>query len=222
MSLSGRLVTGGVQPVEPDWSVRGFDAYSPGGIVAHHLAAGLLYILLRMGNIDVWDLGLYIAGTEAIVQRSCSKAAMECEDGWLDVPDVLAFYDYVGHNPAKGGLFRVGAMNSGTSGAVMRFHCFVFSFFSFILGPYTYATLGGVTDDGYLPCCRCYLQRLLEGRRRCQLSSRRDSRMSTPALSVTRANPASSRNRRSVMQAASPQVIAIPTVYPGLSLWRSS
>ena len=44
-------VTGGVQPVEPDWSVRGFDAYSPGGIVAHHLAAGLLYILLRMGNI---------------------------------------------------------------------------------------------------------------------------------------------------------------------------
>ena len=54
-----------------------------------------------------------IAGTEAIVQRSCSKAAMECEDGWLDVPDVLAFYDYVGHNPAKGGLFRVGAMNSG-------------------------------------------------------------------------------------------------------------
>ena len=60
----------------------------------------------------VWDLGLYIAGTEAIVQRSCSKAAMECEDGWLDVPDVLAFYDYVGHNPAKGGLFRVGAMNT--------------------------------------------------------------------------------------------------------------
>ena len=56
-------------------------------------------------------MGLYIAGTEAIVQRSCSKAAMECEDGWLDVPDVLAFYDYVGHNPAKGGLFRVGAMN---------------------------------------------------------------------------------------------------------------
>ena len=39
-------VTGGVQPVEPDWSVRGFDAYSPGGIVAHHLAAGF-----RMGNI---------------------------------------------------------------------------------------------------------------------------------------------------------------------------
>ena len=57
--------------------------------MAHHLAAGLLYILLRMGNIEtvlassddvvrrcsysswmirpnVWDLGLYIAGTEAI------------------------------------------------------------------------------------------------------------------------------------------------------------
>ncbi len=118
-------VAGGIQPVQPDWTVRGFDAFSPGGIVAHHLAAGLLgifagifhlscrpsfalYILLRMGNIEtvlassivavtwaagvvsatmwygsaatpvacfgptryVWDLGLYIAGTEAIVQRS--------------------------------------------------------------------------------------------------------------------------------------------------------
>ena len=71
--------------------------------------------LLRMGNIETVHRygGGTIAGTEAIVQRSCSKAAMECEDGWLDVPDVLAFYDYVGHNPAKGGLFRVGAMNSG-------------------------------------------------------------------------------------------------------------
>ena len=124
-------VTGGVQPVEPDWSVRGFDAYSPGGIVAHHPARrfeiarsirlrpynALAFpeFLLRMGNIETVHRygGGTIAGTEAIVQRSCSKAAMECEDGWLDVPDVLAFYDYVGHNPAKGGLFRVGAMNSG-------------------------------------------------------------------------------------------------------------
>ena len=78
-----------------------------------------------MGNIETVHRygGGTIAGTEAIVQRSCSKAAMECEDGWLDVPDVLAFYDYVGHNPAKGGLFRVGArvgaMNSG-DGIVLR------------------------------------------------------------------------------------------------------
>lgn len=38
---------------------------------------------------------------------------MECVDGWRYVPDRLAFYDYIGHNPAKGGLFRTGAMNSG-------------------------------------------------------------------------------------------------------------
>ena len=47
----------------------------------------------------VWDLGLFIAATEAIVQRSCSQDAVECIDGWRSVPDSLAFYDYVGHNP---------------------------------------------------------------------------------------------------------------------------
>ena len=29
------------------------------------------------------------------------------------MPLSLVFYDYIGHNPAKGGLFRSGAMNSG-------------------------------------------------------------------------------------------------------------
>lgn len=166
-------LAGGIQPVQPDWTVRGFDAYNPGGIVAHHLAAGLLgvfagifhlscrpskalYILLRMGNIEtvlassivavawaagvvsatmwygsaatpvecfgptryVWDLGLFIAATEAIVQRSCSQPTDVCIDGWRSVPDSLAFYDYVGHNPAKGGLFRSGAMKSGDGIAI--------------------------------------------------------------------------------------------------------
>jgi photosystem II CP47 chlorophyll apoprotein len=26
------------------------------------------------------------------------------------IPDKLAFYDYIGNNPAKGGLFRAGPM----------------------------------------------------------------------------------------------------------------
>jgi photosystem II CP47 chlorophyll apoprotein len=30
----------------------------------------------------------------------------------------LLFYDYIGNNPAKGGLFRTGAMNSGDGIAV--------------------------------------------------------------------------------------------------------
>jgi photosystem II CP47 chlorophyll apoprotein len=31
----------------------------------------------------------------------------------LSIPDKLAFYDYIGNNPAKGGLFRSGPMNKG-------------------------------------------------------------------------------------------------------------
>ena len=33
---------------------------------------------------------------------------------YLRVPDRLAFYDYLGHNPAKGGLFRTGPTVFGT------------------------------------------------------------------------------------------------------------
>jgi len=32
---------------------------------------------------------------------------------WLEIPDQLAFYDYIGNNPAKGGLFRAGPMIKG-------------------------------------------------------------------------------------------------------------
>jgi hypothetical protein len=32
---------------------------------------------------------------------------------WSRIPDKLAFYDYIGNNPAKGGLFRAGAMDKG-------------------------------------------------------------------------------------------------------------
>ena len=32
---------------------------------------------------------------------------------WSQIPDKLAFYDYIGNNPAKGGLFRSGPMNKG-------------------------------------------------------------------------------------------------------------
>jgi photosystem II CP47 chlorophyll apoprotein len=32
---------------------------------------------------------------------------------WESIPEKLAFYDYVGNSPAKGGLFRVGPMNDG-------------------------------------------------------------------------------------------------------------
>jgi len=35
------------------------------------------------------------------------------EKAWSQIPDKLAFYDYIGNNPAKGGLFRAGPMNKG-------------------------------------------------------------------------------------------------------------
>jgi photosystem II CP47 chlorophyll apoprotein len=39
-------------------------------------------------------------------------------EAWAQIPEKLAFYDYIGNNPAKGGLFRTGAMNSGDGIAV--------------------------------------------------------------------------------------------------------
>ncbi len=34
-------------------------------------------------------------------------------EAYASIPEQLAFYDYVGNSPAKGGLFRVGAMVNG-------------------------------------------------------------------------------------------------------------
>jgi len=62
-------LTGEVQPVTPSWVAEGFDPYNPGGIPAHHIAAGIvgvlaglfhlcvrppqrLYNALRIGNIE--------------------------------------------------------------------------------------------------------------------------------------------------------------------------
>ena len=47
-----------------------------------------------------WDLGLWLTASEAIIRRP------ESSGGWGDVPYGLAFYDYIGYNPAKGGLFE--------------------------------------------------------------------------------------------------------------------
>lgn len=64
----------------------------------------------------MWDLGLYLQATESVVQRYCISGTsdVKClQDAWRQVPDRLAFYDYLGHNPAKGGLFRTGPMVYG-------------------------------------------------------------------------------------------------------------
>jgi photosystem II CP47 chlorophyll apoprotein len=160
-------VTGSVQPVAPEWGPAGFNPYNPGGIVAHHIAAGVvgviaglfhlsvrpperLYKSLRMGNIETvlsssiaavffaafvvagtmwygnaatpielfgptryqWDSGYFKQEIQKRVQTSLAEGATLSE-AWSGIPEKLAFYDYVGNSPAKGGLFRTGPMDKG-------------------------------------------------------------------------------------------------------------
>jgi photosystem II CP47 chlorophyll apoprotein len=160
-------ITGSVQPVSPSWGANGFDPYNPGGIAAHHIAAGILGILaglfhltvrppqrlykvLRMGNIetvlsssiaavffaafvvagtmwygsaatpielfgptrDQWDQGFFQEEIERRVQKSVN-ANVALSEAWNEIPEKLLFYDYIGNNPAKGGLFRAGPMDNG-------------------------------------------------------------------------------------------------------------
>jgi photosystem II CP47 chlorophyll apoprotein len=160
-------LTGHIQPVAPAWGPEGFDPYNPGGIVAHHIAAGIvgiiaglfhlsvrpperLYRALRMGNIETvlsssiaavffaafvvagtmwygcaatptelfgptryqWDAGYFTQEIERRVQVEMASGATATE-AWKTIPEKLAFYDYVGNSPAKGGLFRVGPMVRG-------------------------------------------------------------------------------------------------------------
>lgn len=160
-------LTGHVQPVAPEWGPNGFNPFNPGGIVAHHIAAGVvgviaglfhlivrppqrLYKGLRMGNIEtvlsssiaaVFFAAFVVAGTmwygtagtpielfgptryqwdsnyfgQEMVRRVQADVAdgKSVTDSWSAIPEKLAFYNYVGNSPAKGGLFRTGAMNNG-------------------------------------------------------------------------------------------------------------
>ena len=160
-------ITGHVAPVAPEWGPAGFNPFNPGGVVAHHIAAGTvgiiaglfhltvrpperLYKALRMGNIETvlsssiaavffaafivagtmwygcattpielfgptryqWDSGYFQQEIQRRVQTGMESGQTE-EAAWQAIPDRLAFYDYVGNSPAKGGLFRTGAMNKG-------------------------------------------------------------------------------------------------------------
>lgn len=165
-------LTGSVQPVSPSWGADGFDPYNPGGIAAHHIAAGILgvlagifhlcvrpslrlYLGLSMGSIESvlsssiaavfwsafvvagtmwygsaatpielfgptryqWDQGFFQQEIEKRVASSLANGS-SISEAWATIPEKLAFYDYIGNNPAKGGLFRSGAMNSGDGIAV--------------------------------------------------------------------------------------------------------
>jgi photosystem II CP47 chlorophyll apoprotein len=64
-----------------------------------------------------WDQGFFQQEIQKRVQTSLAEGASLTE-AWAKIPEKLAFYDYIGNNPAKGGLFRTGAMNSGDGIAV--------------------------------------------------------------------------------------------------------
>jgi photosystem II CP47 chlorophyll apoprotein len=160
-------LTGHVQPVAPEWGPAGFNPFNPGGVVAHHIAAGVvgiiaglfhltvrpperLYKALRMGNIETvlsssiaavffaafvvagtmwygnattpielfgptryqWDQGYFQQEIQRRVETNIAAGDTPIE-AWAKIPEKLAFFDYVGNSPAKGGLFRTGAMDGG-------------------------------------------------------------------------------------------------------------
>ncbi|EKD10239.1 photosystem II chlorophyll-binding protein CP47 [Arthrospira platensis C1] len=59
-----------------------------------------------------WDQGYFQQEIQRRVQASIAQGDSPSE-AWSKIPEKLAFYDYVGNSPAKGGLFRVGPMNKG-------------------------------------------------------------------------------------------------------------
>lgn len=64
-----------------------------------------------------WDQGYFQEEITKRVEESVAEGK-SLSEAWSQIPEKLAFYDYIGNNPAKGGLFRTGAMNSGDGIAV--------------------------------------------------------------------------------------------------------
>ncbi|KAH6559215.1 hypothetical protein KP509_1Z019400 [Ceratopteris richardii] len=64
-----------------------------------------------------WDQGYFQQEIEKRV-RSGEAKNLSLSQVWSKIPKKLAFYDYIGNNPAKGRLFRAGAMDNGDGIAV--------------------------------------------------------------------------------------------------------
>ncbi|CAH1440745.1 unnamed protein product [Lactuca virosa] len=64
-----------------------------------------------------WDQGYF----QQEIYRTVSVGLAEKQslsEAWSKIPEKIAFYDYIGNNPAKGGLFRAGSMDNGDGIAV--------------------------------------------------------------------------------------------------------
>ncbi|KAL0802720.1 hypothetical protein Bca101_057896 [Brassica carinata] len=64
-----------------------------------------------------WDQGYF---QQEIYRRVSAGLAenQSVSEAWSKIPEKLAFYDYIGNNPANGGLFRAGSMDNGDGIAV--------------------------------------------------------------------------------------------------------
>ncbi|KAG0457120.1 hypothetical protein HPP92_022277 [Vanilla planifolia] len=59
-----------------------------------------------------WDQGYFQQEIDRRVVVGLPEN-MSLSEAWAKIPEKLAFYDYIGNNPAKGGLFRAGSMDNG-------------------------------------------------------------------------------------------------------------
>ena len=66
-----------------------------------------------------WDSGYFQTAIERNVQLSLAEGK-SLAGAWETIPYRLAFFETLGNNPAKGGLFRNGPMNNGDGIAQLR------------------------------------------------------------------------------------------------------
>jgi photosystem II CP47 chlorophyll apoprotein len=59
-----------------------------------------------------WDSGYFKQEIDRRVQANLASG-VGLANAYAAIPEKLAFYDYVGNSPAKGGLFRTGPMDKG-------------------------------------------------------------------------------------------------------------
>ncbi|MBA0879494.1 hypothetical protein Goshw_011771, partial [Gossypium schwendimanii] len=84
------------------------------GVVGAHIAFSGLCLLAAISH---WDQGYF----QQEIYRRVSAGLAENQsllEAWSTIPKKLAFYDYIGNNPIKEGLFRVGSMDNGDGIAI--------------------------------------------------------------------------------------------------------
>ena len=86
---------------------------------AGFIASGTMWYGTATTPIELWGPTRY-QWDQAYFQKEINRrvfsavdAGKSLSEAWSEIPEKLAFYDYVGNSPAKGGLFRVGRMVDG-------------------------------------------------------------------------------------------------------------